>query len=180
MSVVYPHWKYYPLNTMPPEWVRDVVDVVNRAELRISTVEGHTGLSSDGVLAVLRPGLEALGFEVERGKSAKDKVRRTVLFGENGRPEVNYDIDAFNDYIGAALEVEAGRGAANNADYRDIVRTSLILDARFLILLQPFAYRPKPGASPMHAYASTRAQLDAIYQSRRLQLPFEGILLIGY
>jgi hypothetical protein len=178
--VVYPNWKYYPLNATPPEWVADIVDVVDRAELRISTVDAHTGLSSDAVLAELRPGLEALGFEVERGKSSSDKVRRTVLYGENGRPEVNYDIDAFNDYIGAAVEVEAGRGAANNADYRDIVRTSLILDARFLILMQPFAYRSNAGAGAIHAYGSTRAQLDAIYQSRRLQLPFEGILLIGY
>ena len=179
-GVTYPHWKFYPLNATPPEWVGEVVNVVNRAELTISTVEGHTGLSSDDVLAELRPGLESLGFEVERGKHSKDKVRRTVLFGENGVPEVNYDIDAFSDYLGVAVEVEAGRGAANGADYRDIVRTSLILDARFLVLMQPFAYRSNAAAPAVHAYANSRAQLDAIYQSRRLQLPFEGILLIGY
>jgi len=178
--VEYPAWKYYPLNSRPPEWVGEVVNVVNRAELHISTVGAHTGLSSDDVLAELRPGLESLGFEVESGKSASQKVRRTVLFGENGRPEVNYDIDAFNDYLGAAVEVEAGRGAANNADYRDIVRTSLILDANFLILMQPYAYRSNAAATPMHAYANSRAQLDAIYVSRRLNLPFEGVLLIGY
>lgn len=176
----YPAWKYYPLNSKPPEWVFEVVNVVNRAELAISTVDAHTGLGSDQVLAHLRPGLEALGFEVESGKGAHQKVRRTVLFGENGRAEVNYDIDAFNDYLGAAVEVEAGRGAANNADYRDIVRTALILDARYLILMQPFAYRSSPTAAPMHAYAGTRAQLDAIYASRRLVLPFEGLLLLGY
>lgn len=180
MAVVYPHWKFYPLNTTPPEWVYDIVDLVNRAEMQISTVDAHTGLSSDDVLAVLRPGLEALGFEVEEGKSARDKVRRTVLYGENGQPAVNYDIDAFNDYIGAALEVEAGRGAANNADYRDIVRTALILDARYLILMQPYAYRSNSSAQAIHAYATTRSQIDAIYQSRRLSLPFDGLLLIGY
>lgn len=178
--MTYPLWKFYPLNSTPPEWVGEIVDVVNRKELTISTVDGHTGLSSDQVLAELREGLEHLGFEVERGKRSTEKVRRTVLYGESGRPEVNYDIDAFNDYLGAALEVEAGRGAANNADYRDIVRTSLILDARFLILMQPQAYRPNPSATAIHAYATTRSQLDAIYQSRRLQLPFEGILLVGY
>lgn len=176
----YPAWKYYPLNSRPPEWVGEVVNVVNRAELHISTFDAHTGLSSDAVLAQLRTGLENLGFEVESGKGARQKVRRTVLFGENGRPEVNYDIDAFNDYLGAAIEVEAGRGAANGADYRDIVRTALILDARFLILMQAFAYRSNPSAPPIHAYANSRAQLDAIYASRRLELPFEGILLIGY
>lgn len=178
--MTYPAWKFYPLNAQPPEWVGEVVNVVNRCELAISTVDAHTGLSSDDVLGHLRPGLEALGFEVESGKGAGQKVRRTVLYGENGRPEVNYDIDAFNDYVGAAVEVEAGRGAANNADYRDIVRTSLILDAKYLILIQPFAYRSNPTASPLYAYANSRDQLDAIYASRRLALPFEGILLIGY
>lgn len=180
MALPYPAWKYYPLNSTPPEWVYEVVDVVDRAGLRISTVEAHTGLSSDAVLAELRPGLEALGFEVESGKGAHQKVRRTVLYGENGRPAVNYDIDAFNDYLGAAVEVEAGRGAANNADYRDVVRTALILDAKFLILMQPQAYRSKPHAKPVLAYANTRDQLDAIYVSRRLALPFEGLLLVGY
>ncbi|NYI40866.1 hypothetical protein [Demequina lutea] len=176
----YPAWKYYPLNSRPPEWVTEVVNVVNRCELAISTVDAHTGLSSDAVLEHLRIGLESLGYEVESGKGAGQKVQRTVLFGENGRPEVNYDIDAFNDYLGVAVEVEAGRGAANNADYRDILRTSLILDATFLILMQPYAYRSNASATPMHAYANSRAQLDAIYQSRRLVLPFEGLLLIGY
>lgn len=180
MSVTYPNWKFYPLNATPPEWVGDVVDAVNRKELDISTVDGHTGLSSDDVLAHLRDGLERLGFEVEKGKRASEKVRRTVLFGENGTPEVNYDVDAFNDYIGAAVEVEAGRGAANNADYRDIVRTSLILDAKYLILMQPFVYRSNPASGGIHAYANSRSQLDAIYASRRLRLPFEGLLLIGY
>ena len=65
------------------------------------------------------------------------KIFRPVLFGENGVPEVSYEIDAFHDGLGRAVEVEAGRGAANNADYRDIDRTSLILDADYLVLLMP-------------------------------------------
>ena len=79
-----------------------------------------------------------------------------------------------------AVEVEAGRGSSNNADYRDIVRTSLILDAKNLALLQPLKYRSNPTARPASAYAATRSQLDALYQSRRLVLPFDGLLLVGY
>jgi hypothetical protein len=63
-----------------------------------------------------------------------------VLFGENGMPEVNYQTDAFHDDLGIAVEVEAGRGAAGNADYRDIVRTSVILDAQYVALLMPIRY----------------------------------------
>lgn len=102
---------------------------------------------------------------------------RPVLFGENGKAAVSYDIDAFNEEEGIAVEVEAGRGAANNADYRDIVRTSLILDANFLVLLTPVAYR---STTTVAAYRNTKAQLDAIYASNRLKLPFTGVLLVGY
>ncbi|WP_457208529.1 hypothetical protein [Nocardioides sp. P5_C9_2] len=140
------------------------------------------GLSSDSVLSILRPGLEALGYVVESGKSAHQKITRPVLFGENGKPEVSYDIDAFHDALGVAVEVEAGRGAAGGADYRDIVRTSLLLDARNLALFMPATYHHQSGGKPQEkpAYRNTRRQLDAIYASRRLHLPFDGLLLIGY
>ena len=173
----YPSWSYYPRNARAPLWVGGVVEAVAEAKSTISTVDGRTGLSSDDVLAHLRPGLEALGFAVERSKRAADRIVRPVLFGENGKAEVSYEIDAFNEQEGIAVEVEAGRGAANNADYRDIVRTSLILDANFLVLLTPVAYR---STTTVAAYRNTKAQLDAIYASNRLKLPFTGVLLVGY
>jgi len=158
------------------------VEVVEKAEAKISTVAEKTGLSSDAVLSELRSGLLGLGYVVESGKTKAATIHRPVLFGENGKAEVNYEIDAFHDELGIAVEVEAGRGASNNADYRDIVRTSLILDARNMALLMPVSYRFMSGQRPytIRAYERTRNQLDAIYASQRLQLPFDGILLIGY
>ena len=134
------------------------------------------------MLSELSPGLLALGYDVESGKTQTAKIRRPVLFGENGNPEVNSEIDAFHDELGIAVEVEAGRGAAGNADYRDIVRTSLILDARNMALLLPVRYRTTSGQRELviPAYERTRNQLLAIYASQRLKLPFEGVLLIGY
>jgi hypothetical protein len=84
--------------------------------------------------------------------------------------------------LGIAVEVEAGRGAAGNADYRDIVRTSLILDAHNMALLMPMRYRTTSGQREhaIPAYERTRGQLSAIYASQRLKLPFDGVLLIGY
>jgi hypothetical protein len=104
------------------------------------------------------------------------------LFGESGIPEVSYEIDAFHDQLGIALEVEAGRGAAGNADYRDIIRMSLILDARNMALLMPICYRKMVNRREhiIHAYSTTRGQFSAIYASQRLKLPFDGVLLIGY
>jgi hypothetical protein len=180
--MVYPVWSYFPRNVRPPAWAVSFVEVVNGAEGRISTVEHKTGLDSDAVLQELGPGLVALGYLVESGKTRAGKIFRPVLFGENGAPEVNYEIDAFHDELGIAVEVEAGRGAAGNADYRDIVRTSLILDARHMALLIPIRYRTTSGQREyaIPAYERTRNQLNAIYASQRLRLPFEGVLLIGY
>jgi hypothetical protein len=174
--MVYPMWSYFPRNVRPPAWASSFVEVVRSSEGKISTVEHKTGLDSDAVLNHLSSGLVALGYAVESGKTKEAKIHRPVLFGENGTPSVNYEIDAFHDELGIAVEVEAGRGAAGNADYRDIVRTSLILDARYMALLLPVRYRTTSGGKEhaIQAYERTRGQLDAIYASQRLKLPLMG------
>lgn len=180
--MTYPSWSYFPRNVRPPDWAVAFAGIVAGKEHVISTVETKTGIDSDGVLREIREGLVGLGYVVESGKTKAGKISRPVLFGDNGSPEVSYEIDAFHDDLGIAVEVEAGRGAAGNADYRDIVRTSLILDARFLALLMPIRYRTTSGtrAHAIPAYEKTRNQLSAIYASQRLKLPFEGVLLLGY
>jgi hypothetical protein len=179
----YPSWSYYPRNTRPLPWAVDLVGVVSAAQPSIYTeplpaVEAEA-LTSDTVLKFLRPGMESLGCTVELGKKADQKIRRPVLFGENGSPSVTYEIDAFHDGLGIAVEVEAGRGAMGNAEYRDIVRTSLLLDARYMVLMLPLLYRYGASSKTL-AYAKTRDLFNAIYASERLRLPFDGVLLVGY
>ena len=180
--MVYPSWRYFPSNSAPPVWVPPLISILRSAESTISTETGRTGLSSDDVLAVLAPGLIQQGFVVEDGKGRLGKVRRPVLFGENGLPTLTYEVDAAHAEYGVVVEIEAGRGARGNAGYRDLVRTSLILDARFLVLAQPLAYRFKSGSreGTEYAYLNTVHLLEAVYASQRLRLPFEGLLLIGY
>lgn len=180
----YPRWSYFPRNQRPPAWVHDLIAETGglRDPLDSTVPPSDVDRRSDAVLARLAPSLEKLGFQVESGKKAAEKITRPVLYGDDGQVEVAYDIDAFHDEHGIALEVEAGRGAANGADYRDLVRTSLLLDARFLVLYMPISYHTKQGGKPtiMRAYDGSRRQLNAIYASRRLALPFEGVLLVGY
>lgn len=180
--MAYPSWRYFPSNSAPPDWVTPLIGIIREAESTVSTETTRTGLSSDAVLAVLAPGLTGLGFQVEDGKGRLGKVRRPVLYGENGVPTITYEVDAAHPEHGIVVEIEAGRGARGNAEYRDLVRTSLILDARFLVLAQPLAYRFKSGAreGTEHAYVNTVNLLEAIYASQRLRLPFEGVLLVGY
>lgn len=179
----YPSWCYFPRNSHPPDWSLDLLEVVAHTSGRISTLENPSQrLRSDDVLSALAPGLSELGYAVETSKAKAGKIRRPVLFGENGRAAVSYEVDAMHDEIGVVLEVEAGRGARGNAAYRDIVRTSLILDAKYLALLLPIKYRHLSGGREVvvQAYSDTRSQLDAIYASDRLRLPFSGVLLAGY
>jgi hypothetical protein len=141
-----------------------------------------SALTSDRVLAQLRPGLEAIGYTVEAGKTAADRITLPVLFGEQGTPRVRYDVDGVHDELGVLLEIEAGRGARGNAVYRDLVRTSLIVDARYLAVGVMQEYRHKSGGREIvvHSYGDAKGQLDAIFASQRLRLPFEGVPLFGY
>lgn len=178
-----PTWSYFPRNTRPPKWTADLVEMITSRRDEIDTepvlaVDAER-LTSDHVLGRLRSGMQNLGYTVEAGKKKEQKIVRPVLYGENGRASVNYEVDAFHDELGIAVEVEAGRGTMSNADHRDILRTSLLLDARFLVLMMPKFYRYGVNSSSS-GYANAYGLLDAIYASQRLRLPFEGVLLIGY
>jgi hypothetical protein len=179
--VAYPRWAYYPTRDRPPDWVTAVVGAVATAQAEIDSAKVG-GLTSDKVLSLLRPGLEGIRFRVESGKTQSDRITLPVLFGGQGIPRVRYDVDGVHDDLGVLLEVEAGRGARGNAVYRDLIRTSLIVDARYLALGVMQEYRHKSGGKNIvvRSYDDAKDQIDAIYASQRLQLPFEGVLLFGY
>ena len=90
---------------------------------------------------------------------SKVNARRTssldpCSLGENGKPTVEYDVDAFHPVHQVVLEIEAGRGAASNADFRDIVRSSLLVGVRYLALAMMIEYRG--GGRPIKSYENTR------------------------
>ncbi|OWY63036.1 hypothetical protein B7486_55240, partial [cyanobacterium TDX16] len=155
----YPAWHYFPTNHRPPEWAEAFVELVRakQAELDSSTIDG---LSSDAALAVLHDGLVTLGYQVESSKRAADRIRRPVLFGPQGAPRVAYEIDAVHDELGIVVEIEAGRGARGNAVYRDLIRTSLIAGAQFLVLGVMQEYRHQSGSKriSVHSYLDSLAQ----------------------
>lgn len=170
-------WKFYPSAIEPPDWVSRVVAAFAAARPQIDS-RLNAGVTSNAALAVLRPDLVRQGFEIEHGKTKAGTIRRPVLFGEVGRPVVAYEVDGFHPQHEIVLEVEAGRGAANNADYRDLIRASLMVDARYLVLAMMLRYGA--GGTPTKSYDQSRDRIDAIYASERLKLPLDGILLVGY
>jgi hypothetical protein len=177
----YPEWCYYPNRSRPPDWVSPFLSAVAGVRNDIESVSVE-GLTSDLVLSALRPGLVQLGFTVEAGKRKADRIRRPVLFGENGRERVAYEVDAVHDELGIVVEVEAGRGARGNAVYRDLVRSSLIVDVRFLVLgvMSEYRHQTAGRAVAVASYREARDILDAVFASGQLRLPFEGVLLFGY
>lgn len=174
-------YQTFPRTVNPPAFTEPVAKVFRDHENEISTTILKKGLTSDEVLKTIRCDLEKLGFECEKGKLTNDKINRPVLFGENGKCEVSYDIDASQPEWHAVLEVEAGRAWKGNAVYRDLIRVSVMVDVKYLILAVPNRYQyfvsGKTAYNP--DYECTRDLAMALYGHNSFQLPY-NLMLIGY
>ena len=174
----YPDWSYFPRRSEAPLWVSEFVGLINSSKSDIES-NIHTRLESDAVLAALRSKLVDIGWQIESGKKAIDKISRPVLFGDAGVSKVNYEIDWWHPVHKVVLEIESGRGWQGNAFFRDLIRTSLIQGADYLVVGMRSSYS-YANVKSQNDFIKARDQMDAIYASGRLQLPFEGILLFGW
>jgi hypothetical protein len=171
----------FPRTAPPPTFVLEVVAAFQQHEKAISTLSLIKGLTSDGVLAVLRDQLIGLKFEVEAGKRIGQKIKRPVFFGENGRPALQYEIDAYQSNWKCGLEIEAGRAWMGNAVYRDLIQALTMVHLGHLILAVPNAYKYLSNNKPCisHDYANTVAVADALYGHSRITMPF-ALTVVGY
>ena len=171
----------FPRTQTPPRFVPDLIERFEGHEHKIGTSLEWKGLTSDDLLAVLRPDLIDLGFEVESGKRTEDKIMRPVFFGENAEPELRYQIDAWHPNWLAGLEVEAGRAWMGNAVYRDLVQALVMVDLEHLILAVPQLYRFKSSGRDAQSkdYEKTVAVAQALYAHSRVKMPF-SLCVIGY
>jgi hypothetical protein len=131
-------------------------------------------LNSDGVLAELRPHLEAIGYRVETGKSRGAKIPVPVLFGLNNHIDKSFDADAVSGDGQIVLEVEAGQAVANFKFLKDLFQACLMHDVLYLVLAPRNSYRGHDDFQVVHAF------LETLCISNRLTLPLSGIVLIGY
>jgi len=118
--------------------------------------------------------LEKLGFRVEKGKSAEDKIVVPVLFGRKGKILKCFNADAHAGKVGWVLEVEAGRAVDNNQFLKDIFQACMMHDVLHLAIAVRNTYRGSDNFETIENF------LETLYVSGRLQLPLKGILLIGY
>lgn len=171
----------FPQTEPPPDHTEEVVALFRKYERLISTIDLDKGLTSDEVLRHFAGDLRSLGFEVEAGKQKLQKINRPVFFGENGKPTLNYQIDAYQPDWRAGLEVEAGRGWMGNAVYRDLVQAAVMVgvDVLFLAVANTYKFRTKGRQVISRDYANTVNLAGALFGHSRIHLPYR-LVVIGY
>jgi hypothetical protein len=171
-------WQVFPRNIATNDLQRAVIRVFEAESTRIGTPEN--GLKSNEVLAVVRPRLEELGFQIE----GSVKVARPVLYGENDRPSKTYNVDGYHEASGTVLEVEAGQAVENNRFAIDLLKALSIQDANCLVMAIPANYHPdrlkSAGKPPKKEFDEVVKHLDALFSSGRVDLPLATVLVIGY
>jgi hypothetical protein len=141
-----------------------------------SVIDSHkqTDLKSNDVLAVLRDELVNLGFEVEKGKAADQKIKVAVLYGLNGQTTKTFDADAFHREEGIVMEVEAGRAVSNYQFLKDLFQACAMQEARHLVIAVRNLYLGKKDFDAVINF------METLYASSRLQLPLHSVTIVGY
>ena len=170
------NWQYFPKSSSTPAHLKDVVDVFDSYTNDIDS-ERHT-YDSDGVLKIVRKGLESCNYVVEKSKKKEDKIFVPVLFGMNGKLDKYFEADGLNETTKTVIEVEAGRGYANNQFLKDLFQASVMHDIDYLIIAVRNIYKTKSTSSK--DFEKVISFIDTLYASDRLTLPLKGILIIGY
>ena len=177
----YPKYQYFPSTSPPPAFASKLAGVFSKHRAAIDTVELRKGLTSNDVLAKVRPDLVELGFSVEASKLDVDKLQRPVYFGLQGDPTLRYQIDAYQPEWRCGLEIEAGRAWMGNAVYRDLIQAMVMVDVDILTLAVPIAYKFNNAGKQTisNDFENTRAVVSAVYGHSRVRIPY-SLLLIGY
>lgn len=166
------NWSYFPRSDKATPLALAVVQAFCAVEASIDSavLDQH----SNDVLAVVKPHLEAVGFRVEVGKGAEERIRVPVLFGRNGQLEKSFDADAYHETGGFVVEVESGRGVTNNQFLKDLFQACMMRDVFYLAVAVRNEYKGSTDFDKVERFFST------LYASQRLQLPLHGVLVIGY
>ena len=167
------NWAYFPQSQKPNSLIDKIIGVfkIHQADIDSST---HETQVSDEALSKLATSLESIGFEVERGKKKTDKIYVPVLFGKNGLVEKSFEADAYHREGKLVLEVEAGRGVTNYQFLKDLFQACIMQDIEVLAIAVRNQYKSSQDFNKVFTF------FDTLYKSQRLQLPLEGVLIIGY
>jgi hypothetical protein len=114
-------WQVYPRSKSLTPALKAIVDAFtaneSRFEVNLKQGKSKSNLESNEVLKFIEADLVKAGFKVE--SSRRDKIKRPVLYGRQGKSEKSFDVDGFHESEGIILEVESGRGFTNNQFLKD-------------------------------------------------------------
>ncbi len=166
------NWMYFPKNHPLDDTSRQVVNAFQNIASEVDSDTHH--YKSDEVLAVVRPGLEAIGFEVEKSKRSEDLVAVPVLYGMNGKIEKSFEADGYLPAAGYVVEVEAGRGVVNYQFLKDFFEACTMVGVEKLCIAVRNTYKTSNDFEKVCRF------FEAMYASGRLGIPLSGLLIIGY
>ena len=166
------NWTYFPKNKRIPKALEAVVESFNDCKDLISSRDHK--LNSNRVLEIVKPKLEEINYIVEKSKAASDKVKIPVMYGENGVPELTFEVDAYNASEKIIIEVEAGRAVTNYQFLKDFFEACCVNDAEYLCIAVREDYRNNKD------YQKVCDFFSSMYISNRFIIPLKGILIIGY
>lgn len=169
----------YPMSERPPQVAQEVVHAFREHETAVSTIElsQEASLTSDEVLDTVRPDLEAIGFDIEAGKAANERIYRPATFGENGEPDRRYAVDGYHEEENCVIEVEAGRAWDSNHTHRNLIRAMTMVDVDMLVMAVPREYKHTNATTP--AFDKSREIVETLYRTGRVDIPFR-LVLLGY
>lgn len=171
-------WQVFPRSKSITPVLKSIVDAFAANEkifkANLKPNKSKPNLESNEVLKLIEEDLVKVGFKVESNK--KDKIKRPVLFGRQGRHEKSFDVDAFHEPDGVILEVESGRGFTNNQFLKDFFSGCAMQGVRHIAI----ALRLRYGKTQHEDFEAACSYFDAIYASGRIEFPIESLLMIGY
>lgn len=166
------NWMYFPKNQPLDAVSRQVVAAFENIADSVDSNEYQ--YSSNEVLSIVRPGLENLGFTVEKSKKSSDLVAVPVLFGVNGKIEKSFEADGYLPDAGYVIEVEAGRAVVNYQFLKDFFEACTMVGVDKLCIAVRNKYRD------FNDFDRVCKFFESMYASGRLGIPLSGLLIIGY
>ncbi len=165
-------FQFFPRSQGITDTIQGVIDCFHASEHLYRSPDFDK--PSNEVLEIVKPHLERIGFTVETGKSANQKISVPVLFGLDNKIDKSFNADAVSSDGKIVIEIEAGRAVDNNQFLKDIFQASMMFEVEYLVIAVRNHYRKADDFAKIFAF------LETLYISNRLRLPLKGILLIGY
>ena len=166
------NWMYYPKTRKADDLS---INIVRQFEAVAEEVDSENhDYNSNTVLEAVRSGLENIGFVVEKGKKAEEKIHVPVLYGMNGQTQLAFDADAYHPNGKYVIEVEAGRAVVNYQFLKDFFEACTMSDAEYLCIAVRNTYKNRKDFEKVCSF------FDVLFLSNRLGIPLKGILIVGY